>query len=147
MAEAPKPKRASKFDEVTAANGVLAIVKRNEALAAEVAILKEALREKQLVVDRHAAVEQGLRDSRDGLTKRVDELRHDLNLTRETVVRQGARLQAIARQAEKVKAWAHKHAHGNNTVIHAVDAVLFAEGYGEVHPLARWNYPGLELVK
>lgn len=53
-------------------------------------------------------------------------------------------LRRIEERAVRVKDWAARYAPGNNTVIYAIDELLFEEGYGQVSPFARWNLPPLK---
>lgn len=66
---------------------------------------------------------------------------------RESASRVSDAIYRIRNQARAVKYWAEKYQSDKPVIVHAVDAVLFTPGYGEVPPFARWNYPGLELVK
>lgn len=69
-----------------------------------------------------------------------------VRLHKETASRVEDSMFRLRNQARAIKRWAEKYHSDKPVIVHAVDAVLFVPGYGEVHPFARWGYPGLELV-
>lgn len=122
MAET-KPKRSRrKLTPTEAVDAVKALVAENEALKARVDALMDVVTAAESARGRAQTEQVREKNRADGHL---------------------AELHRIRTQAAQVKTWAGRHAHGNNVLIHAIDAVLFKPGYGEVHPFARWGHPPL----
>lgn len=118
----PKRTRRCKLTPTEALDALKALVAENEALKAQVASRVAACTVAQANEER---------------------ARRELALEKRRADDHLASLERIREQAHKVKLWAGENARGNNVVIHAIDAVLFTPGYGEVHPFARWGHPPL----
>lgn len=118
----PKTTRRRKLTAEEAMEGVKAIMAENAFLQSRVDALTE-------VVKRAEAAR--------------DKAQHDYTIMRHARDEAASELHRLRTQAAQVKTWAGRHAHGNNVLIHAIDAVLFKPGYGEVHPFARWGHPPL----
>lgn len=118
-----KPKRTRrKLTPTEALDALKALVAENEALKA-----------------RHRAA----LDHAANMEVTIARLKTSVETERELCEQARADVHRIRTQAAQVKTWAGRHAHGNNVLIHAIDAVLFKPGYGEVHPFARWGHPPL----
>lgn len=118
-----KPKRTRrKLTPTEALDALKALVAENEALKAQVAAQATAV---------------------DVAKSNADRALRELSHEKHRADTHLAELHRIRTQAAQVKTWAGRHAHGNNVLIHAIDAVLFKPGYGEVHPFARWGHPPL----